>query len=130
MSLVLIRKFSVKKDPKEKEYVGWKIFIVRNSGLRSLYFAKKRNYTENMWYKSSNMKVYYDNRGNYYSSGFHCFTTRREARREQKIESDHPTTVVRKVFIRKITATGEQNSCKVIIANEMYIPSNSKIDEV
>lgn len=122
MCLDTVREFQVKINPKEKEYVAWKIFILKKHRLRSIYFAKRKNYIENIWYKSSNRKIHYNKFHDYYSSGFHCFSNKKDAQDEQH-KLLHGIAVIRKVFIRKITTTGEQGHVKVIVAKEMYIHS-------
>lgn len=126
MCLDKVQKFRVRKDLKEKEYYAWKIFILNSTGLRSPYFAKKIYRLENVWLKSHNRQLYYNNVFNSYTSGFHCYLTKRDALIEKSEIwdlDDNTNTIIKKVLLRKIITTGLQSSKRVVVAKEIYIPS-------
>lgn len=55
--------------------------------------------------------------GHSYAPGFHVYSDEKEVKPEKNLG-------LRRVFVRKITCLGMQDKNSVIIAQEMYVPSN------
>ncbi len=57
-----------------------------------------------------------------YYAGFHKYATKQAA-----VRASTQPFVVRKVYLRHVRAVGRQNEHKVIVAEQMFIPSSAKV---
>jgi hypothetical protein len=125
MCLTTLAKFRVRKDPKTKQYVGWKIVRKLPFGFTSIYFSTYREYKERIWYEcGTRSEIRSANDTDKYPSGFHCYAKKKDAIIEKAIATvwmTSDTVIVKKVFLKEILATGLQEDKQCIVSQEMYI---------
>ena len=114
-------------DKKTKNWkVGYKVFDKYENRLLPLYFPIYYGFEENKWIKDHKKKLILVPRYSTdlsikeekYKTGFHFFKYRKDAEVYRK---QHRADIIRKVKVRKLTATGTQNKCEVGVAKEMFI---------
>uniref|UniRef100_A0A6M3XPJ8 Uncharacterized protein n=1 Tax=viral metagenome TaxID=1070528 RepID=A0A6M3XPJ8_9ZZZZ len=109
-------------DKKTKNWkVGYKVFDKYKNKLYPLYYNTSRPFKVNEWIKNPLKITIYlfkvsDTFFERYETGFHFYRYKEDA--EKFIYSNR---VVRKVKVRKLTATGTQDGYKVGVAQEMLI---------
>lgn len=111
---------TVTKIGLDKSGYGWKVFNKHSNGtLRGENRNTKTIIPRNRWQKAVKCKITYwlllPNK--FYSSGFHVFLTRAEAREWDIYKCGY----IAKVKYRKGHTAGGQRSLRVIVADEMLI---------
>jgi hypothetical protein len=124
MCLDQLTNFRVRKDPKTKQYVGWKIVRKIPSGFACIYFSRWRRYEEQMWYSCRSKSNLLATNYTPYPTGFHCYAKKRDAVIEKDAVKDWlfpDNLIVKKVFLNGILVTGVQEGKQCIVAQKMYI---------
>jgi hypothetical protein len=106
------------KDPTELVMCGWKEFNTNGRGdltFQNQQFKKSNVVPLNEWITAEGPKLELSWRRNY-KAGFHIYCDEVELKKKNRS--------VRRVYYRGVETIGEQSSLGVVIARQMYVPSD------
>ena len=111
--------------------IGWKIFRKYLKGnLQSMFFAPGHNhfyqFPSQGWIADNNIDdfIRVPFFPHYYSSGFHYFTSYKDACTFGGInptEGESFRYIVKKIIVKKVVASGKQEGLRVGVAKEIFI---------
>lgn len=111
--------------------VGWRVFKKRHSRMYSLYKGNRKFFRVGTWMKEFDHRDHglkcpnnfiHMNPRETYSLGFHIFLKEKDATKYMHrfgVSQRSPT--MRKVYFKKVVATGRQNYYDCIVAKEIFI---------
>jgi hypothetical protein len=107
-----------------KERWAWKVFDSDKGQLEFPFSSYRRGFAVpvDVWIRARRVRLFGGSVP--YTSGFHAYVTRDEARRK-KIWGG-VDRVIRKVKLRKVRIEGTQERFRVLVADEMFVPTPVK----
>ncbi len=119
--------------PIMKETIAWKVFQKDEGDLHFMYYTLDGQFCTGVDYRRVRRKrwltaiprvEHFDSQPqDTYQTGFHCYQTRKDARKIKKAQEDsRQHLVVVKVRARGLTTIGYQNLLKVSVFSQILVP--------